>query len=116
LLSLPGQLPGIIGFGPIAVVDQQVLIDAIAVFDDECAAILPIVENFDSTVDRGYFLAQKMPAKVRLAGRLPAGAFSSIQGDFHSDLLSGLAGNLVLFQYVELSCKYDSSGYILSEN
>jgi hypothetical protein len=71
-------------------------IDSIPVFDDEPALILPIVKDFDCTIDRCYFLAQEMPSEVRLAGWLPAGAIASIQGDFHSDLLSVVTGNLVM--------------------
>jgi hypothetical protein len=80
------------------IIDLQLLIDAVAVFDDESAVFLSIVEDLDSAVDRSYFLTQEMPAKMRLTGWLPAGTLTTIQGDFHFDLLSGLVGNLVLIQ------------------
>ena len=61
-------LPGIVGFSPIVIIDLQLLIDAVAVFDDESAVFLSIVEDLDSAVDRSYFLTQEMPAKMRLTG------------------------------------------------
>jgi hypothetical protein len=91
LLRLPGQLPGIISLGPITIIDQQLLIDAIAIFDEKSAITLPIVEDFNRTVNGCNFLAQEMPAKVGLAGRLPAGTFASIQSDSHGGLLSGMS-------------------------
>jgi hypothetical protein len=102
LLRLPSQLPGIISLSPIAIIDQQLFIDAIAIFDEKSAITLPIFEDFDRTVNGCNFLAQEMPAKVGLASRLPAVTFASIQCDSHGGLLSGMENILVQILFVPL--------------
>jgi hypothetical protein len=97
LLLFPGILPGVVRLSPVMVVHQEFFVDPIPVEDNKSARFLAIIDDIYRAIDGGNLLAQEVPAEVGLAGWLPTCTGSSIEDDFHYDLLSPFEGTSLLF-------------------
>jgi hypothetical protein len=70
---------------------QELFVDSIPIKDDEGPGFFAVIDDLQRAINRRDLLAQEMPAEMGFTGRLPTCTGSSIEDDFHYDLLSLLA-------------------------